>query len=104
MPQAGHNYFRVHPKGNGILVRRPSGLPPVTFVSEYLGEMHTPARWFEIQVHLCLQPGGLSIQKLRPTPPVAPLQQAGVRSVLRPSVRHAVADLSDQCVRSIGYS
>lgn len=49
-PQAGHSYFRIHPKGNGIVVQQPGGLPPITFVSEYLGEMHTPARWFEIQV------------------------------------------------------
>jgi hypothetical protein len=48
--QAGHSYFRIHPKGNGIVVQQPGGLPPITFVSEYLGEMHTPARWFEIQV------------------------------------------------------
>jgi len=59
MRQAGHNYFRVHPKGNGILVRRSGGLPPVTFVSEYLGEMHTPARWFEIQV----RPHGWLLEK-----------------------------------------
>lgn len=50
LSQAGHSYFRIHPKGNGIVVRRPGGLAPVTFVSEYLGELHTPARWFEIQV------------------------------------------------------
>lgn len=47
--KAGHSYFRIHPKGNGIVVRRPGGLAPITFVSEYLGELHTPARWFEIQ-------------------------------------------------------
>ncbi len=29
---------------------RPGGLPPLTFVEEYLGEIHTPWRWFEIQV------------------------------------------------------
>ena len=33
-------------------MQQPGGLPPITFVSEYLGEMHTPARWFEIQVSL----------------------------------------------------
>lgn len=48
----GYDYFRVHPKGNGVVVARPEGLPPVTFVSEYLGELHTPARWFEIQVNI----------------------------------------------------
>ena len=46
----GYNYFRVHPKGTGLVCMRPGGLPPLTFVEEYLGEIHTPWRWFEIQV------------------------------------------------------
>ena len=48
--QVGSNYFRVHPKGVGILCQRPEGLPQLTFVEEYFGEVHTPWRWFEMQV------------------------------------------------------
>ena len=46
----GYDYFRVHPKGVGLVCRREGGLAPLTFVQEYLGEMFTPWRWFEIQV------------------------------------------------------
>lgn len=48
--QVGYNYFRLHPKGVGLVCRRQGGLPPLTFVEEYFGEIHTPWRWFEIQV------------------------------------------------------
>ena len=34
----------------GLVCRREHGLAPLTFVQEYLGEMFTPWRWFEIQV------------------------------------------------------
>lgn len=37
----GYNYFRLHPKGRGMLVARPGGIAPFTFVEEYLGEVHT---------------------------------------------------------------
>jgi hypothetical protein len=37
----GYNYFRLHPKGRGMLVARPDGIQPFTFVEEYLGEVHT---------------------------------------------------------------
>lgn len=33
--------------------RRPGGIPQLTFVEEYLGEIHRPFRWFEIQVRRC---------------------------------------------------
>ena len=46
----GNNYFRVHPKGVGVICTREAGLPALTFVEEYLGEVHTPSRWYEIQV------------------------------------------------------
>ncbi|PRW58999.1 putative histone-lysine N-methyltransferase ATXR3 isoform X1 [Chlorella sorokiniana] len=45
----GYNYFRLHPKGVGLVCQRAGGLPPLTFVEEYFGEIHTPWRWFEIQ-------------------------------------------------------
>lgn len=41
--------FRSHPKGQGVICMRPQGLPPGTFVEEYLGELYTPWRWFERQ-------------------------------------------------------
>ncbi len=28
----GHAYFRIHPKGQGVVCKRPEGLPPLTFV------------------------------------------------------------------------
>ena len=48
--QVGHDYFRVHPKGVGLVCSRRGGLPPLTLVEEYLGELHPPWRWAEIQV------------------------------------------------------
>ena len=39
--------FRVHPKGQGIVCARLEGLAPYTFVSEYIGELYPPWRWFE---------------------------------------------------------
>lgn len=45
----GPNYFRIHPKGVGLVCKRPNGIPPLTFVEEYLGEIHLPWRWFELQ-------------------------------------------------------
>lgn len=45
----GYNYFRLHPKGTGLICRRPGGLPRLTFVEEYFGEIHCPWRWFELQ-------------------------------------------------------
>ena len=45
----GPDFFRVHPKGVGMVCQREGGLPPLTFVEEYLGEVHAPWRWFEIQ-------------------------------------------------------
>jgi hypothetical protein len=45
----GPLYFRLHPKGVGLVCKREEGLPPLTFVEEYLGEIHLPWRWFELQ-------------------------------------------------------
>jgi len=45
----GYNYFRIHPKGIGLVCRRQGGIPRLTFVEEYLGEIHCPWRWFELQ-------------------------------------------------------
>eukprot|EP00210_Caulerpa_lentillifera_P005634 g5387.t1 len=41
--------FRAHPKGQGVICIKKGGLPPGTFVEEYLGELYTPWRWFERQ-------------------------------------------------------
>ena len=54
MCKVGANYFRIHPKGVGLVCTREGGLPALTFVEEYLGEVHTPWRWFEMQVRLPL--------------------------------------------------
>ncbi|KAK9818057.1 hypothetical protein WJX72_006388 [[Myrmecia] bisecta] len=42
-------YFRLHPKGQGVMCKREGGLPAGTFVAEYLGELYSPWRWFEKQ-------------------------------------------------------
>eukprot|EP00878_Enallax_costatus_P028162 GHUV01030381.1.p1 GENE.GHUV01030381.1~~GHUV01030381.1.p1 ORF type:complete len:660 (+),score=307.55 GHUV01030381.1:240-1982(+) len=46
---SGYPWFRLHPKGRGVIVTRSEGVAPFTFVEEYLGEVHTGWRWFEIQ-------------------------------------------------------
>ena len=45
----GDDYFRIHPKGTGVVCQRTDGIPPFTLVEEYLGVLHAPWRWFEIQ-------------------------------------------------------
>lgn len=45
----GLNAFRVHPKGVGVQCIKDGGLPSGTFVTEYLGELFAPWRWFEKQ-------------------------------------------------------
>ena len=42
-------HFRMHPKGIGIVCVRPEGLPPGTYIQDYLGELYSPWRWFERQ-------------------------------------------------------
>lgn len=48
-------FFRVHPKGVGLVCTRNGGLPPFSFINEYYGELHAPWQWFEIQVNLISQ-------------------------------------------------
>lgn len=45
----GRMHFRVHPKGTGIVCKRPGGLPTGTFISDYLGELYPPWRFYERQ-------------------------------------------------------
>ncbi len=49
LKMVGSAYFRLHPKGVGLVCKRENGLPPLTFIEEYLGEIHLPWRWFELQ-------------------------------------------------------
>ncbi|MEW5298262.1 MAG: hypothetical protein WDW36_001407 [Sanguina aurantia] len=49
LQQVGWNYFRLHPKGRGVTCHRPDGIPRFQLVEEYLGELHSGWRWFEIQ-------------------------------------------------------
>ena len=37
---------KVHPKGTGVVVDCPDGLPAHTFVNEYIGELYPPWRWY----------------------------------------------------------
>ena len=43
----GLEYFKIHPKGTGLICTAPQGIKPHTVVSEYLGEMYPPYRWCE---------------------------------------------------------
>uniref|UniRef100_A0A061R538 Putative histone-lysine n-methyltransferase atxr3-like isoform x1 n=1 Tax=Tetraselmis sp. GSL018 TaxID=582737 RepID=A0A061R538_9CHLO len=42
-------YFRLHPKGNGLVASRVGGIPEGVLVSEFLGEIRSPAQWSEAQ-------------------------------------------------------
>ena len=54
-PTASHcqaperSFFRVHPKGVGVICKAQEGIEPETFVTEYYGELYPPWRWFEKQ-------------------------------------------------------
>ena len=47
--EVGLNYFRIHPKGRGVVCKRKEGIAPGTLVSRYIGETYLPYRWFELQ-------------------------------------------------------
>mmetsp|Transcript_11397 Transcript_11397/g.31701 ORF Transcript_11397/g.31701 Transcript_11397/m.31701 type:complete len:1269 (-) Transcript_11397:54-3860(-) len=47
--ESGLNYFRIHPKGCGVICVRPEGIRKATFVSNYLGEVYLSSRWFQLQ-------------------------------------------------------
>lgn len=49
LESVGEDYFRIHPKGTGVICIKDSGIPAFTLVEEYLGVIHAPWRWFEIQ-------------------------------------------------------
>jgi hypothetical protein len=40
-------YFRIHPKGTGVICIDPQGIPPHTVIARYLGELYPPYRWCE---------------------------------------------------------
>ncbi|KAK3277147.1 hypothetical protein CYMTET_14822, partial [Cymbomonas tetramitiformis] len=42
-------YFRIYPKGVGVLCTNPEGVAAEQYVVEYLGELYPPWRWFEKQ-------------------------------------------------------
>jgi hypothetical protein len=43
------NFFKIFPKGQGIICIRSEGISRNTFVCEYYGEAYLPSRWFEKQ-------------------------------------------------------
>ena len=45
----GDEHFRIHPKGTGVTCSSPEGIKAQEFVTEYLGELVPPWRWFEKQ-------------------------------------------------------
>jgi hypothetical protein len=40
-------YFRIHPKGTGVICIDPQGIAAQTVIAEYLGELYPPYRWCE---------------------------------------------------------
>ena len=40
-------YFRIHPKGTGVVCTDTEGIPAHVVIAEYLGEMYPPYRWCE---------------------------------------------------------
>lgn len=59
-------YFRIHPKGTGIVCTDPNGIPAHVVISEYLGEMYPPYRWCE---KLDVVQQAQKIYELKPTLP-----------------------------------
>lgn len=49
----GYPYFRIHPKGRGMVCCRRGGIPPFTFVEEYLGAMRLGILYCHKQRCLC---------------------------------------------------
>ena len=45
----GKEQFLVHPKGGGVVCVVPEGIPANTYMTSYLGEMYSAARWAEKQ-------------------------------------------------------
>lgn len=45
----GRENYRIHPKGTGVVVINPKGLPANELVDNYLGEIYPPWRWLERQ-------------------------------------------------------
>lgn len=43
----GLDFFRIHPKGTGVICTDPAGIPPHVVISPYLGELYPPFRWCE---------------------------------------------------------
>lgn len=52
LEKVGDEYFRIHPKGSGVICIKEEGIEAFTLVEEYLGVLHSPWRWFEIQDYL----------------------------------------------------
>jgi hypothetical protein len=46
-PADEREWFRAHPKGDGVVLLRDGGLPAGSFVGEYLGELYAAWRWLE---------------------------------------------------------
>lgn len=46
-PAEEREWFRAHPKGDGVVLLRDGGLPAGSFVGEYLGELYAAWRWLE---------------------------------------------------------
>ena len=45
--ELGYEHFKVHPKGTGVIVTKPGGIPCNVAVCEYLGELYPAYRWCE---------------------------------------------------------
>jgi len=43
----GNKWFRIHPKGTGVICRAPEGIKKNSLIVEYFGEYYSPYQWFE---------------------------------------------------------
>jgi len=64
--ELGHDHFKVHPKGTGVICVNPRGIAPNVVVTEYLGDIHLPYRWCE-RLHVVEQ--AQELFGLKPTLP-----------------------------------
>lgn len=48
-PGGSSDDYRIHPKGTGVVCRLRAGIQPNEYITQYLGELVPPWRWFEKQ-------------------------------------------------------
>ena len=46
------DYFRIHPKGKGVICKKKGGIQKNSLITEYFGELFSPPRWYEKQDYI----------------------------------------------------